>query len=393
MEDDAATRYRSRILREMKANRENPFNSPPSSTGSHGTVTLSSIFSEPEGESTRKLNEDIARVTGPRKVPVNWEAAHRKWPEFYGMPKNRDALGFEINSETRPMSAESKENKPPASHAAKYNYDDTTQETWMGSNRTRAQMQPRVDNESDMSSLLPKSPARALARNHGGQAIYKASPLAKGHTRTPSAPERQVSLSQALERYRRTSPNAHTGERKEERSGQESPHLSSARSSLTAVQMSPRPSSGRIARSFVMPDVSHLGDFVEGTLQLSGSNSHGVPVFVKHGRVHDRKEKRGPAHHADVDGLEVPQDEEKIFISMDMIREEILSLQEHYDKIQDYADSLQQQVEQLEAQLRSRKSGETGFSSEYANQQLLAQKNRKSVPCFGCYINDAEPCS
>ncbi|KAK7416315.1 hypothetical protein QQX98_005259 [Neonectria punicea] len=389
MEFDTASRYRSRILREMNANRDNPFNSPPSSTGSHGTVspTLSSVFSDPDGESTRRLNEDIARVTAPRNLPVNWEAAHRKWPEFFGMPKARNAPIFDDNTDTRPMSAESKENKPPA--AVKF-ADDSTQDTWQGSNRTRAEMQPRVDDGTDLSSLLAKSPSRVLS-NPALKITRNPSPLAKVHTRVASDTmkehhhhEQRESLSDALERLRTASQTPKSYEQREPERDRSSPQMSSAKSSLTAVPPSPEsmvsPSHNETnARSFFMPDVSHLGDFVTGTLRFSGSMRNGVPIFVKNGKVHDREDKYSANLHADVDGLEIPEDEEKIFVSMDMIREEIVSLQEHYDKVQDYAENLQQEVERLESQLKSRKHVDDGFNSHKASEQVMTQKNRLEV--------------
>ncbi|KAF4970908.1 hypothetical protein FSARC_2178 [Fusarium sarcochroum] len=389
MEADAASRYRSRILREMKANRDNPFNSPPSSTGSHGTVspTLSSVFSDPDGESTRRLNEDIARVTAPRNLPVNWEAAHRKWPEFFGIPKTREVPVYDDNTDTRPMSAESKENKPPAS-AIKFTIDDSTQNTWQGSNRTRAEMQPRVDNESDLSSILSKSPARPLSYHSWNKHMHNPSPLAKVHTRISSESmaghkqQRRESLSDAFDRLRSGAQSPEIqGQNQQNKS---SPQMSSAKSSLTAVPPSPASVASPAhnesnARSFFMPDISHLGDFVDGTLRFSGSMRNGVPIFVKNGRVHDRFEKPSLSTHAEVDEFEVPEDEEKIFVSMDMIREEIISLQEHYDKVHEYAENLQQQVEQLEAQLKSRKSFDDDFASTRANEQLMAQKNRLEV--------------
>ncbi|CCT62993.1 related to rho coiled-coil associated kinase alpha [Fusarium fujikuroi IMI 58289] len=389
MEVDAASRYRSRILREMKANRDNPFNSPPSSTGSHGTVspTLSSVFSDPDGESTRRLNEDIARVTAPRNLPVNWEAAHRKWPEFFGMPKTREVPVYDDNTDTRPMSAESKENKPPAS-GIKFAIDDITQDTWQGSARTRAEMQPRVDNESDLSSILSKSPNRALSYHSWNKNAHNPSPLSKVHNRTSSesmAAQKQLrreTISEAFDRLRSSAKSPEP--RDQNQQNKSSPQMSSAKSSLTAVPPSPASIASPAhnesnARSFFMPDISHLGDFVDGTLRFSGSMRNGVPIFVKNGRVHDRYEKPSLSAHAEVDEVEVPEDEEKIFVSMDMIREEIISLQEHYDKVQEYAENLQQQVEQLEAQLKSRKSYDDDYDSTRANEKLMAQKNRLEV--------------
>ncbi|KAF0642728.1 hypothetical protein NXS19_000362 [Fusarium pseudograminearum] len=381
MEVDTANRYRSRILREMKANRDNPFNSPPSSTGSHGTVspTLSSVFSDPDGESTRRLNEDIARVTAPRNPPINWEAAHRKWPEFFGAPKTREVPVYDDDTDTRPMSAESKENKPPA---IKFQIDDITQNTWQGSARTRSEMQPRVDNESDLSSILSKSPARH-SYHSWNKNKHNPSPLSKVHNRVSSESmageqQRQESLSDALDRLRRGARSPDLEDQDQQKS---SPNMSSAKSSLTAVPPSPvsiaspahNESNGR---SFFMPDISHLEEFVDGTLRFSGSMKNGVPIFVKNGRVHDRLAKPSLTTHAEVDEVEVPEDEEKIFVSMDMIRDEIISLQEHYDKVHEYAENLQQQVERLEAQLKSRKSFDMDYDSSRANDNLVAQKNR-----------------
>ena len=392
MEVDATSRYRSRVLREMNANRENPFNSPPSSTGSHGTVTqtLSSVFSAPEGESTRKLNEEIARVTAPRnKLNVNWDAAHRKWPEFYGLPKDRDEDAFDDDTD---MSMASKENKPPAVRFSREQNDDSTNNVWVNSGRTRAEMQPRVDNESDISSLIARSPIRHTLSLPGyGKNTRNSSPLAKVQTMDAAdraiKSQRRSSLGDALDRLRKTSGQSNLARETRE----SSPQMSSAKSSLTAVPSSPRSmgSPGQDAshvRSFFMPDVSHLGDFVTGTLRFSGSMRNGVPIFVKHGKVHDQRERPAAAAHAVVDSIEVPEDEEKIFVSMDMIRDEIVSLQEHYDKVQDYAANLQEQVESLESQLKMRRSPSSGSHLAGAYEKLATQKQGESRASI--YIND-----
>ncbi|KAG6010026.1 hypothetical protein E4U21_000468 [Claviceps maximensis] len=398
METDAAHRYRSRILREMNANRANPFNSPPSSTGSHGSVTMSSLFSDPDGESTRRLNQDIARVTGPKKLAVNYDAAHRKWPDYFSKPKSnpknahmldggdRDAATTTTTAttETRPWKTQSMENKPLASNV-KFTVDDSTRDIWPAKVKTRADMQARVDNESDNSSILGHSPIRSPSYYGAGRLQKEQqqqqrqqqskSPLSKTHNRTPlaqSAPSRprRSSITNALNRLQRASLSPGDGNR-------ESPNVSSAKSSLTAVPPSPvsMASPGyntSNARSFFMPDVSHLGDFVTGTLKFSGSMKNGVPIFVKHGKVHDSQERPAARAHAHVDAIKVPDDEEKIFVSMDMIRDEIVSLQAAHDKVQEYAEGLQLQVERLEAQLRHGKL-DGGYDE---SDKVKAQRNR-----------------
>ncbi len=223
-------------------------------------------------------------------------------------------------------------------------------------------MQPRADDESDLSILLSKSPAAALSFNKNRHL----SPISRAHARAPSEPapllQRRPSISEALDRLRRASSSPkHADQKHMSGANGSSPNGSSAKSSFTAVPPSPNsvasPNHGANARSFFMPDVSHLGDFVTGTLRFSGSMKNGVPIFVKQGKVHDKQASPAVAAHVAVDSIKVPQDEERIFVSMDMIRDEIVSLQEHHEKVQDYAMKLQQQVESLEAQLNAKGQG------------------------------------
>ena len=365
MESDHLSPYRSRILREMNANRNNPFNSPPSSTGSHGAAspTASSIFSDPEGESTRKLNEDIARITADRKLPVNWEAAHRKWPEFFNKPQTKAASAIQDSIGSRLLRSESKENQSPRLYAD----DESTRNTFMDSKRTRAEMQPRVDNDTDLSPALARLTTQHLGKRSASQTDRS--------IRIPSGAavesERRPSISEALDRLRKASSLSpkHTSAQ-----APDSMFVNSAKSSLTAVQSPPRHSSrlphdASYARSLVMPEVSHLEDLVTGTLQFNGSNENGVPVFVKTGNGGDRQRKSSGGH-AQVESMEIPDDEKKIFISMDMIRQEIISLQEHYDKVSEYAESLQLQVEKLEAEAKLRKATSGSYSEQALKEKI-----------------------
>lgn len=410
MEADTAQRYRSRILREMSANRANPFNSPPSSTGSHGTVspTVSSIFSGPDGESTRRLHEDIARVTASRKLPVNWDAAHRKWPDFFSKPKTRDAplaVGDIDDLDKLALDARSsrcRENKQPVESVQFV--DDSTQEIWPGAAKTRAEMQPRVDNESDLSDTISKPPAPSLAQRTSAKITRTQSSLAENIRITTSsdhASQRRPSISKALDRLRRASSSPPSEGEHRRQPG--SPPLSSAKSSMTAVPPSPNSSnsfadaqgnSTSHAPSFFMPDVSHLGDFVTGTLKFSGSMKNGVPIFVKNGRVHDRRERPAAGAHAEVDGIQVPEVEDKIFVSMDMIRGEIMSLQEHHDKVQEYAENLQHHVDRLEAQLKSKKGFCNHASFHEPSEKLHARNHGKTIPdCRVAFRSTAKHCA
>ncbi|KAF6805275.1 rhoptry protein [Colletotrichum sojae] len=403
METDAAhNRYRSRILREMNANRDNPFNSPPSSTGSHGTVspTMTSVFSDIEGESTRRLNEDIARIVGPTngRLQSNLEAAHRKWPEYYGMPKNAPELKIRGAAAKASASAGHKENVSHKSIVQKYlsNIDDTTQDTWQGSKRTRAEMQPRVDNESDLSSNISKSPFRfdinADNFRFNPHQQRNQSPFAKGHARTPSGNYKAARrASMATKNDRRKSDLLAPPTQATPMHAPESAPVNKAtpvtfntiKSTFPSPATTDSPGqNGVTSRSFFMPDISHLNDFVSGNLRFDGAVQNGVPIFVKHGRVRDRIETQPPNDHAEVDGLAIPEDEENIFVSMDMLRDEICNLQEHDDLVQRHALDLEDQVVHLQNELKrlkGRKYVDSAIGSRTGSEPETAADERYHV--------------
>jgi hypothetical protein len=133
------------------------------------------------------------------------------------------------------------------------------------------------------------------------------------------------------------------------------------------------------ARSFFLPNLNHLNDFISGTLRWS-SLKNGTPIFVKHGRVHDRENKI-PDHHADFEAVTIPRDEEKIFVSLDKIREEIQTLQEHDEFVSKQAEQLQEEICELQSHvttLKSRKDSAVGSESDSSLLvQLNSQKTRK----------------
>lgn len=108
-------RYQSRILREMHHNTENPFNSPPSSTGSHGTVTLTSnITMGPQGESTRRM-DDLSinlpsmrntKPTLPTSFEVNTSALGRTFPEWSRWNHQTDVWEDSIDNTPNPRGKE-----------------------------------------------------------------------------------------------------------------------------------------------------------------------------------------------------------------------------------------------------------------------------------------------
>lgn len=398
MESDAVTsRYRSRILREMNANRENPFNSPPSSTGSHGTVspTMSSVFSDPDGESTRKLNEDIARLTGQAngKLQVNWEAAHKKWPEFYGMPTSKPqptARGALPDHNKLVDALEARENSAPR-YLSKY-LDESTQDTWQDSKRTRAEMQPRVDNDSDNSSNLTRSPKRPDFRPQSSRFAHQPrtqSPLSRAYMRhssgeaPPQSPPRdQVDRFDHIQNAQALAATPKINSMPKAAPQHTPADFNTIRKSFPSPATTDSPArnaAGATVNSFFMPDISHLNDLVSGTLRFNGAYKNGVPIFVKHGKVRDQAESLAAHHHAEVDGLAIPEEEEKMFVSMDLIRKEIEDLQEHDDLVQKYANDLQGEVEVLQREvkrLKSRNSVDSALGSRSASEPETAAYER-----------------
>jgi len=405
----------------MNANRENPFNSPPSSTGSHGTVspTMSSVFSDPDGESTRKLNEDIARLTGQKngKLQVNWDAAHKQWPEFFKStqtnsgPKASGAMP-DHNKLTKALKA--RENMAPK-YLAKY-LDESTQETWQDSKRTRAEMQPRVDNESDLSSNIARSPKRPELRPESSRFAHQPrtrSPLSRAYMRQSSGEgyaALQPSVREQVDRFDhlQNAPALAATPKITSVPNTASKHtpvdFNTIRKAFPSPAAADSPANnaagGGTVNSFFMPDISHLNDLVAGTLRFNGAYKNGVPIFVRHGKVRDQAEMLPAYNHAEIDGLAVPEDEEKIFVSMDLIRKEIEDLQEHDDMVQKYANDLQGEVEQLRVEvkrLKSRNSIDSALGSRTASEpetaaqeRLMAEKLGKMLTMHDCSVVNSD---
>lgn len=139
--------------------------------------------------------------------------------------------------------------------------------------------------------------------------------------------------------------------------------------------------------SFFLPNLIHLNDFVSGTLRWS-SLRNGTPVFVKHGKVHDREMKTSIDHHADFEAVTIPHEEEEIFVSLDKIREEIQTLQEHDELMSKQAEQLQDEVGELQshvAKLNSRKDSAMGSEPDSSIiVQLTTHTTSKSI---SGYIN------
>ncbi|KAI3339990.1 hypothetical protein F4824DRAFT_431928 [Ustulina deusta] len=323
--------HQSRILREMRNHAEHPF-SPPSSTGSHGTVTLTSDISNfvPDGESTRQ----------PMMPVINTSALIRTFPEWKGYTGG-------------------KENKQPASPGVVHN--DTASIFGPDSPRLRVHHQaPTVEDTMDLNP--PLNPPR-------GNLTTLLDTLQTARSAKVQANEESVKRSSQISP--KTQSHAGFSANAARRTNQQS-HLNNNNTMSPSIL-------NQTAHSFFLPHFSHLNDFVSGTLRWS-SFKNGTPIFVKHGRVHDRETKTSLDHHADFEAVTIPLEEEEIFVSLDKIREEIMTLQQHDELVSKQAEQLQDEVCELQAhldKLKFRKDSAMGSDSDGSMiSQLATQKSQ-----------------
>lgn len=380
-------RHQSRLKRELNAGRFNPFNSPSSSTGSHGTVStttgeltqdLSNFSFNPDDEGTRKFNEDIknfnarrsaaskTRRPAPRPTTtINTSALARAFPEWSGLLTST----YDINNPhgqpaprpaARPQPPASiiieediKENIPPPSE------DTIPVEHLIGHKRplSRAEMQPRVEtisNSSDVtlthptkSSRRPK-PANAPLSPLFGSPVQSERPSLRDLVSKARPAQATTQKQQSAAVFIKQSPAKASIKQSPLRVSEQSPAQPEPHNKLQSS--SPIDKSGVTGRSFLLPSFRHLPDLTSGTLKFSTMRD-GVPVFVKHGKA---RTKFGPSanEHETVDAVDVPEEDKDIFVSMDNIREEVRQLQEHDEMVQKEAETLQTEVARLQSELK-----------------------------------------
>ncbi|OTA68768.1 hypothetical protein K449DRAFT_387086 [Hypoxylon sp. EC38] len=410
--ESRSSRYQSRILREMHQNTENPFNSPPSSTGSHGTITLTSnLTMGPQGESTRRLDDmsinlpSQAAIRGtrtpqPPSFNINTSALGRAFPEWNRWNPSGTEHDKDMSDTASDGAAQSngKENVTPqrspnssviATPRAEVSERDKIETgkgqstTSRGTLRTRAQMQPRVQTESECSLDLSEPVAQPQhdLEEHGARPRVPTPNAARGSKRRGNVTALLETLKTAQTKQ---------AEAREQSVRQSSPASQSSVQPRNAARIHMERQAGishvaspitpnQTARSFFLPNFSYINDFLSGTLRLS-SLRNGMPVFVKHGRVHDRESSNSPDHHVDVEAIDIPEDEERIFVSLDKIKDEIHTLKEHDELVSKQAEQLQEEIELLHMQIakyKSRKDSAMGSDSESSIiDHLNAQKSQ-----------------
>ncbi|KAK1834860.1 protein Daple [Podospora conica] len=367
-----------RLTKEMYENRlrHNPFSSPPSSTGSHDTVStttedmtrnLSNFSFSPDGEGTRRFSEQLQghkragrsdRFGSRANTNLNTSAIARAFPEWSGLV-TKDALAatqtFDFKGE--PTIEEPKENVPPVEDTVDNTFEDALDAK---RRRARAQMQARVDDESDCSSILSHlgRPTSGARRTRFSSAPVHVTPS------SPPQPAKQ-SLQDMVSKIRDEKQNAQVHAYTRDLTPQATPPrqdslLQPPSDHAEKTGISPT------GRSFFLPGFRHLPDWTAGALKFS-SMKNGVPVFIKSGRNGVQLGRTGDDHGA-INGVGISEEDEEIFVSLDKLQEEVRELHDHDAMLQREAEKLQHEVNHLQAELKmskeSRKRPDSALGSE-----------------------------
>lgn len=244
-------------------------------------------------------------------------------------------------------------------------------------------MQPRVEDESECSFDFPEpltQPRRDLQeQGNRQQSVSNAAKKSKPRRGNVTALLETLKTAQTKQTESKEQPSRQVSPK-----SQLSPQLQNATKANAERQpetdhMASPTTPNQTARSFFIPNLSYMNDFLSGALKLS-SLRNGIPIFVKHGKVHDRESMVYPDHHADIEALSIPEDEEKIFVSLDKIKDEIHALREHDELVTKQAEQLHEEIEEMHVQIakyKSRKDSAMGSDSESSIiDHLSAQKNR-----------------
>lgn len=372
-----------RLKKEMYEHRlrHNPFSSPPSSTGSHDTVSttteeltrnLSNFSFSPDGEGTRrfdKFDDDhlppakrIVRTgrfgSKPPTDALNTSAIAHHFPEWTGLLTNKDSVTVSQSVEVArtfkpPISPfrNDKENIPPAEQTVENTFEDVLDAK---RSRARADMQARVDDESDCSTILSRGNGRPVM---GGRRTRFSSAPAEMASSPPPAKQSLQEMVSKIRVEKKTTQSRSVSHNMTPR--QQLPRQDDLRlPSLTVDRSGVSPT----ARSFFLPGFRHLPDWTAGTLKFSAMRN-GVPVFTKTG-VHLNASAN---EHGSVNAVGITEEDEEIFVSMDKLQEEVRELHDHDAMLQREAEKLQREVNSLQAELKklkSMKSTDSALGSE-----------------------------
>ncbi|KAK3341132.1 hypothetical protein B0T25DRAFT_466228 [Lasiosphaeria hispida] len=360
--------------------RNNPFSSPPSSTGSHDTVSttteeltrnLSNFSFSPDGEGTRKFSQEFqlptkrssttrsGRFGNTRPTTVlNTSAIARAFPEWSGLVTKdtitvSQSVDVALPFKPIPPMNEGKENvPPPIEHTAENTFEDALD---VKRKRIRADMQARVEDESDSSTVLSRTsrPVPGVRRNRFSSAPADIS------VASPEPPKRSLQEMVSKIRIEKQTTQAHvfTRDMTPQQSPPRGPFLQPP--TITADKSGISPT----GRSFFLPGFRHLPDWTAGTLKFSAMRD-GVPIFTKAGA----RFSQAANEHGVLNGVVISEEDEEIFVSMDKLQEEVRELHDHDAMLQREAEKLQREVGQLQSELKrfqtTRKRSDSALGSD-----------------------------
>lgn len=334
-----------------------PFSSPPSSTGSHDTVSttteelsrnLSDFSFNPDEDGTPRHASRSGRFASRQNhsTMLNTSALARTFPEWSGLgTKDQDAFTHDENIYA------GKENIPPAAQRANENALDSKRK------RSRADMQARVENESDCSTVLSLTPGSAAL----GTRRSRFAPAQQDRVMSPDPAKRSLhDMVYKIRTEKQT--NQHEGT---PRRPLASEALQPSRKTPATGHTATAPGISPSGHSFILPAFRHLPDWTSGTLKFS-TMKNGVPVFVRSGR-HGLRLEQFVKNHGPINAASIPEEDEEIFVSLDKLQEEVRELHDHDAMLQREAERLQLEVNQLQSELKrlkSRKSTDSAIGSD-----------------------------
>ncbi|KAK1755088.1 protein Daple [Echria macrotheca] len=364
-----------RLQKEMYEHRlrHNPFSSPPSSTGSNDTVSttteelsrnLSNFSFSPDGEGTRRFSDEYqppkraarsGRFGTRPTTEVNTSAIARAYPEWSGLaPKDGNTISQTVQTvdialpfNPIPSVEDGKENIPPADETADNTFENALD---FKRKRARADMQARVDDGSECSTVLSHVADRPLLGGARRTRFSSAPAEIPGSSPPPVKQSLQDMVSkirsekQAAEAHMNTPPR-------------QSPLPRSSLQPPAADRTGVSPTS----RSFFLPTFRHLPDWTAGALRFS-SIKNGTPVFTRAGVKLNQSNE-----HRMVNSAQIPEEDEEIFVSLDKLQEEVRELHDHDAMLQREAEKLQREVNMLQYELKmfkTRKRSDSALGSE-----------------------------
>jgi hypothetical protein len=413
------SRHQSRILREMSRDLNRSIHSVASSTGSnHGTVSTDSTMTEfdpmRDGAimSTIQINQDVSQKLpelrntakkygrwAPRQEQdnvINTSALGRAFPDFSQGGSSDDDMSVEVAR--GPMARQ----RPRTRVASRPEYSDSIESSHLISNT------PKKASNSVLQEALRNSAAKKDSVPKRNTASHKENvpPLSTQNTRSPSHSPYISHASRNIGGERRTLAELHAKIADDLDSsflGEERPATVTFKNTSTRFSSNkPYPPAASISskkelnepaaqklrtasgtpskvhakqrtnqitnsntpnptqQSFLLPNMPEISDI------MSGPFDTGVPVSTHGGRVVSRSQHGASRSipHEEVDGIPIPDEENDIYLNIDILKEKVKLLETEKVEYQRNILNLQSDNYQLQAEkkeLEERRSADSAL--------------------------------